>query len=137
MRVVIMGASKIASELAHDLEMENHEVIVIDLDEGGFRRLRDAFKGQKIVGSGTDMEIYKKINFSSEDAFIAATNSDNVNLSTAKLIQTTFNCKRVGKVVRDPFRARAFKKTEKGIGCPILDTAIHLKETVIDKIIDN
>jgi len=133
LRVVIVGASKIASELAHDLEIEGHEIIVIDLEESGFRRLRNAFKGQKIVGSGTDLEIYKKINFSSEDAFIAATNSDNVNLSTAKLIQETFNCKRVGKVIRDPFRARAFKQTEKGIGCPIIDAANHLKETVIDK----
>lgn len=130
MRVVIMGASKIGSNLADLLEKENHEVIVIDITPDGFNRLSQSFKGRKIVGSGTDMDLLKKLNFGPEDAFVASTNSENANIAAAKLVRETFNCKRVAKLVYDPLRARAFREIDKGVACPILEAAFHIKEFI-------
>ena len=130
MRVVIMGASKIGSNLADILEKENHEVIVIDITSDGFNRLSQSFRGQKIVGSGTDLELLKKLNFGGEDAFVAATNSENTNIAAAKMVKESFDCKRVAKLVYDPLRAKAFREVDKGIVCPILESALHFKEFI-------
>ena len=130
MRVVIMGASKIGSILADLLERENHEVIMIDITPDGFNRLSQSFKGRKIVGSGTDIELLKKLNFSAEDAFVASTNSENTNIAAAKMVKESFGCKRVAKLVYDPLRAKAFREIDKGIVCPILEAAFHFKEFI-------
>ena len=132
MRIVIMGASKIGAMLADLLEKENHEVIVLDISPDGFNRLSPQFKGQKITGSGTDPEVFKKLNFTGEDAFVAATNSENANLAAAKMIHDNFGCRRIAKLVYDPLRAKAFKEIEKGVVCPILEAAIHSKEAILE-----
>jgi len=129
-RVIIMGASKIGSNLADMLEKENHEVIVIDITPDGFKRLSENFKGQKIVGSGTDIELLKKLNFGAEDAFVAATNSENTNIAVAKMVKESFRCKLVAKLLYDPLRAKAFREVDNGIVCPILEAAMHLKEFI-------
>lgn len=129
-RVVIMGASKIAAAIADLLEKEGHQLVVIDIDEAGFNRLSPAYAGEKILGSGTNPEIYKKINFSPKDIFLAATNSENVNIAAAKMVKDTFGCQCASKVIYDPKRAKAFGQVEKGILCPILDSAIIFKNSM-------
>jgi trk system potassium uptake protein TrkA len=131
-RVLIMGASKIGSILADILEKENHEVIVVDITPDGFNRLSQSFKGQKIVGSGTDLELLKKLNFGAEDAFVAATNSENTNIAAAKMVNENFGCKRVAKLVYDPLRAKAFREIDKGIVCPIIESALRFKKLITD-----
>lgn len=130
MRVVIMGASRLASTVADLLEKDGHKLVVIDIDEAGFNRLSPNYAGEKIIGSGTNPDIYKKINFSAEDIFLAATNSENVNIAAAKMVQETFNCQSAYKVIYDPKRAKAFNEVEKGIICPILDAAIVFKNLI-------
>ncbi len=131
MRIVIMGASRIAASLVSLLEKNGDEVIVIDVDPDGFNRLPDDFKGEKIVGSGTDPAIYEKLNFGPDDGFVAATNSDNANIAAVKMIREKLNCQHVAKLIYDPMRAKAFREIEKGIICPILDAANHCKEAIV------
>ena len=131
MRVVIMGASKVGITIASVLFKEGHKIAMIDLDEDAFNFIPDNLEVEKIVGSGTDPAILKQIEFSGADAFVAATTSDNVNISAVKTIKTDFGCKVTGKVIYDPARAKAFNEIEKGIICPIYDAALRFKESVI------
>ena len=131
MRVVIMGMSRISEILIRILEKEGHHIIAIDIDENRFNKLPEDFKGEKIVGSGTDLDIYKKINFNDSDAFLAATNSDNINIEAAKLIKENFKSERIGKVIRDPLRAKAFTEVEQGVICPILDAALYFRDKML------
>ena len=126
-----MGASRIAAMLTRILDKNEYSIIVIDIDEDGFNRLPNDFEGEKIVGSGTDLETYKKINFTSEDAFLAATNSDNVNIEAARLVKDKFKCTKVAKVIHDPMRAKAYTEIEKGVICPILDALLYFKENIL------
>ncbi|MCP4582065.1 MAG: TrkA family potassium uptake protein [candidate division Zixibacteria bacterium] len=130
MRVIIMGASRIGSLVADMLEKDNHEVIVIDISPDGFNRLSEGFKGQKIIGSGTDPGLLKKLNFTGKDGFMAATNSENANIAAVNMVKKTYGCQRVAKLVFDPFRAKAFKEVEKGIVCPTYDAAVHSTEAL-------
>jgi len=130
-RVVIMGMSRISAILIRMLEKEGRHIIAIDIDENRFDKLPEDFKGEKIVGSGTDLEIYKKINFTVDDAFLAATNSDNVNIAVAKIIKENYKGKKIAKVIRDPMRAKAFTEVEQGVICPILDAALYFRDKIL------
>ena len=127
----MMGMSRISAIIIRILEKEGHHIVAIDIDENRFDKLPEDFKGEKVVGSGANLEIYKKLNFTSNDAFLAATNSDNVNIAAAKLIKENFKCERVAKVIHDPMRAKAFAEVEEGVICPILDAALCFRDKII------
>jgi trk system potassium uptake protein TrkA len=133
LRVVIIGASKLGIAIAILLEREGHNIVMLDINEEAFAHLPPTYKGEKIVGSGTDQELLKKIGLNAEDIFVAATTSDNVNISAIKMVKDIFGCKKTGKVIHDAMRAKAFSEVEKGIICPILDSAIRFKDYMFPK----
>jgi len=126
-----MGVSAITASLVKILNKDEHHIVVIDINENRFDKLPEDFKGEKVVGSGADLDIFKKINFNDHDAFLAATNSDNINIAATKLIKENFKCERVVKVVHDPMRAKAFAEVEEGVICPILDAASCFRDKII------
>jgi len=131
MRIVIMGASRVAAALVALLENEGHKVVVIDIDPDGFNRLPQNYQGEKVLGSGTELDVYKKINLGPDDGFVAATNSENVNISAVRMVKDNFKCARTAKLLFDPLRAKAFNEVEKGIICPILDAARQCQKIMI------
>lgn len=128
MRVVIMGASKLGIIIATTLASADYKLVIIDLEQDALDHLPETLETEKVVGSGTDMETLKQVSLQSDDIFVAASNSDNVNISAVNMVKEKFGCQKTGKVIHDPFRARAFSEVEKGIICPILDSAIRFKE---------
>ena len=57
MHIVIMGCGRVGSTLAHILEDRGNTVAVIDRDPEAFRRLRPAFKGDRVTGIGFDVRL--------------------------------------------------------------------------------
>ena len=131
MRAIIMGASKLGITMAGLLEKEGHKITLIDIDPDALNHLPQTYQGEKITGSGTDPELLKKIGLSKDDAFIAATTSDNVNIAAIKMVKEQFGCQKTGKVIHDPLRAKAFNEVEKGIICPILDAAMRFNTQIM------
>lgn len=121
-----------AATLVNLLECEGHNVVVIDIDPDGFNRLPENFQGEKVLGSGTELDVYKKINLGPDDGFVAATNSENVNISAVRMVKNNFKCARTAKLLFDPLRAKAFSEVEKGIICPILDAAKQCKTMMVE-----
>lgn len=60
MKVVILGCSKIGALVANWLYEQKHEVSVIDVDVGSFRRLDKDANIRQVVGMGIDYDILKK-----------------------------------------------------------------------------
>jgi Trk K+ transport system NAD-binding subunit len=131
MRVVIMGASKLGIMIAGILTGEGHKTVLIDINPEALNHLPPNCDSEKIVGSGTDPEVLKKIGLTQDDAFVAATTSDNINIAAIKMVKEQFHCKKTGKVIYDPLRAKAFNEVEKGIICPIFDAAMHFYTQII------
>src|SRR5580700_11808414 len=52
-----MGCGRVGSTLAHILEDRGNTVAVIDRDPEAFRRLRPAFKGDRVTGIGFDRDV--------------------------------------------------------------------------------
>ncbi len=130
MRIVIVGAGKIGSNLAKMLVERGNEVIVIDVDEERCSRLSAEIDALIIKGDATKLETLKDAEVDRADVFVAVTDRDEVNVLScliAKQLGSTRTISRVG----DP----ALVEVVEGLGveravCPELVTARLLSSLV-------
>jgi trk system potassium uptake protein TrkA len=108
MYVIIMGSGRLGAELAVMLEGDGHEVAILDLDKYAFDHLPAGFRGQKILGDGTDQDTLRRAGAERADAFVAATRGDNRNALAAQVARHVFQIQRVGSVIFDPIREEVY-----------------------------
>ncbi len=110
MRVVILGCGRVGSTLALMLSSEGHEVSIIDMDPGAFRRLGENFSGRAISGIGINADILREAGIENADAFLTVTNGDNTNIMAAQIAKTLFQVPRVMARIYDPLRAEVYRE---------------------------
>jgi trk system potassium uptake protein TrkA len=108
MRIVILGCGRVGSTLAKMMAAEDHDVTVIDQTSESFRRLGTKFKGTRLVGPGTDVDVLRRAGIESADVFVSVTDGDNRNIMAAQIAKDVFNVPRVVTRIYDPSRARAY-----------------------------
>ena len=108
MKVVIMGCGRVGSRLAGLLDIEGHDVAILDIDAYSFRRLPPDFGGTALVGNGTDEESLKKAGIEEADAFIALTQGDNRNVMASQIAKHIFNVPKVLCRTYDPLRRELY-----------------------------
>jgi len=104
-----MGCGRLGAELAMILESDGHEVSVLDVDKFAFDHLPPDFKGQKVLGDGTDQDTLRRAGAERADAFVAATRGDNRNALAVQIAKHVFQIKRVGGVIFDPIREEVYR----------------------------
>jgi len=109
MKVVIMGCGRVGAELAALLDREGHQVTILDVDSGSFRRLVPTFKGTALLGDGTDEDSQRKAGIEEADAFVAVTQGDNRNVMGAQIAKHIFNVPRVLCRIYDPLREQLYQ----------------------------
>jgi trk system potassium uptake protein TrkA len=119
--VVIVGCGRVGGFLAGLLDAEGHHVSVVDIastsparaERAWFQHLPPEFKGETILGDGTDLDVLRQAGVERADALLALTEGDNRNLMAAQIAHKIFNVKRVIAKVNDPMRAQMYR--EQGI----------------------
>ncbi|MCX7918391.1 MAG: TrkA family potassium uptake protein [bacterium] len=134
MRIVILGCGRVGARLASQLDAEGHKVTIIDENRQAFQHLDENFKGTILVGHGLDDAVIREAELTKIDAFIAVTNSDNMNLMAAQFVKEKFGINRSIARVYDPKRAAAFKEIGIITVCPTIMITEMLKETLFPKI---
>ena len=129
-KVIIMGCGRTGGQLANSLDAAGHSVTVMDVDAYSFRRLSPDYKGQSLVGNGTDMEVLKKAGIAETEIFIAVTQGDNRNIMAAEMAKNIFNVPRVICRIYDPLREEIFKTLGLETICPTTILADILKKRV-------
>ena len=109
MNVMIMGCGRMGAQLATMLEVDGHDVTVLDVDKLAFDHLPTGFKGHKVLGDGMDQDTLRRAGAETADAFIAATRGDNRNALAAQIARHVFQIKRVGSVIFDPIREEIYR----------------------------
>jgi trk/ktr system potassium uptake protein len=104
-----MGCGRLGAELAVMLEADGHEIAILDIDKFAFGHLPPEFKGQKVLGDGTDQDTLRRAGADHADAFVAATRGDNRNALAAQVAKHVFQIKRVGSVIFDPIREEVYR----------------------------
>ncbi|MGI6450691.1 MAG: Trk system potassium transporter TrkA [Desulfitobacteriia bacterium] len=80
MRVVIVGAGKVGYTLAKYLANEDHDVVVIEEDEGRRSNVQNTLDVMTIPGNGASPKVLMNPDVRSADLMIAVTDSDEVNM---------------------------------------------------------
>jgi trk system potassium uptake protein TrkA len=83
MRIVIAGAGEVGSHLAKMLSNENHDIVLIDVDEEKLRQIGSNHDLMTIHGSVTSFSLLKDSNIHKADLFIAVTESEETNIMAA------------------------------------------------------
>jgi len=107
--VVIIGSGRTGAFLAELLDKGGNAVAIVDVDRAGFKRLPADFKGNPVLGDGTDMDILRSAGVEQADAFLALTQGDNRNLMAAQIAKKVFGVKQVIAKVNDPIRAATYR----------------------------
>jgi trk system potassium uptake protein TrkA len=110
MRVVILGCGRVGSTLALMLDSEGHEVSIVDMDPGAFRRLGENFGGRAISGVGISADVLRDAGIEDASAFLAVTNGDNSNIMAAQVAKVLFKVPRVMARIYDPLRAEVYRE---------------------------
>jgi trk system potassium uptake protein TrkA len=109
MKIVIMGCGRVGAQLASIMDSEGHEVTVIDTNSRSFGRLAHTFKGNALLGDGTDENSLRKAGIEKADAFAALTQGDNRNIMAAQVAKHIFGVSRVICRVYDPLRNELYQ----------------------------
>jgi trk system potassium uptake protein TrkA len=128
--VLIVGCGRLGSRLARDLDAEGHLVTIVDWSPSAFSNAaargvisEDQFRGNFVVGDGTDSELLRRAGIETADWFIAVTEGDNRNIMAAQIAQHVFKVAKVVCRIYDPIREDAYRKLGLNAFCPTIDNA--------------
>lgn len=119
MKIIIMGCGSMGAGLASALDMEGHNVVIIDSDASRMGKLSDGFGGMALVGDGTDEEVLKKAGIEEADAFVASTKEDERNAMAAQIAKKVFGIPRVVCRIYDPQKGEFYESLELAAVSPI------------------
>ncbi len=103
MRYVIIGAGKVGVEVAKSLSEKGHKVTILDKDRKKILKIQNRLDCTGLVDDGQKQQVLKDAKVDEADYFIAATDSDEVNLiccSTIREIEPKAKDKKVKCVAR-------------------------------------
>jgi trk system potassium uptake protein len=110
MIVIVMGCGRIGSQVSMLLSEQGHDVTVIDHDANSEGRLGPNFKGEIIKGLGFDRNVLIQAGIEKAEAFVAASQSDNANIVSARIARNIFHVPRVVARLYDPRRAEIYQR---------------------------
>jgi len=138
LKVVIVGCGRVGSQIASDMDRTGHQVVIIDRDPNQFSRaasrgvLTADFKGDQVVGNGTDADVLRRAGIEDADGFVAVTEGDNRNIMAAQVAKLVFKVPRVVARIYDPERAEAYEKLGLHTICPTIEGAKHIEKTLLE-----
>ena len=101
MRILLVGAGKVGTDIAAHLTKEEYDVVVIDRNEEVLRRCEDTLDVLCCSGSGADAQTLISAGVDRADILIASTDADEVNMLCC-LIGKRLGAKYTIARIRDP-----------------------------------
>ena len=104
MKIIILGAGQVGSNLAESLVAENNDITVIDLDAARLALLQDRFDLRTVRGHAAHPSVLKQAGAEDADMLVAVTQSDETNLVSCRIASTLFNVPtRIARIRSDDF----------------------------------
>lgn len=98
MRIIIAGAGEVGTHLAKMLSNENHDIILIDTEEGRLRPVYSTMDVLTYVGSGTSISILREVLQKKTDLFIAVTHLEDTNITASILAKRLGAIKTIARI---------------------------------------
>lgn len=110
MYVIVAGSGRVGSGLAHRLEIDRHQVAVIDSDPRALDRLGKGFAGSAVLGDALDRGVLERAGITDADALAVVTGRDEVNAVVARLAVRRFRVPRVVARMYEPRQAELYQR---------------------------
>ena len=133
MYVIIVGCGKVGSNLAKELSVNNHDVVVIDSDPDKFSQLGSGFNGKTILGVPVDENILLEAGIEKADAVAAVSPDENLNIMVSQIAKEVFHVPRVIPRVYDPERDIFFQQLGLNTMCLTGIAVAHVKKILEQK----
>jgi trk system potassium uptake protein TrkA len=136
-KVLIVGCGRVGSRLASELDEEGHEVTIVDRDPGSFSRaasreaLSQDFKGNFLVGDGTEADLLRRAGIEEADSFVAVTEGDNRNIMAAQIAKQIYKVPRVVCRIYDPIREESYRKLGLEVFCPTIEGSRRVRQMLM------
>ncbi len=130
MHIIIVGCGRVGSALADASARGGHDVVVIDTDPEVFRKLGAGFNGVTMRGTGCEQEQLRQAGIQRCDAFVAATDSDSVNMMAAEIAQQVFGVPRVVVRLYEP----EHEKSMQVLGLQYVNDAALSVQAILDAL---
>ena len=91
MKVIICGAGRVGSNIAHYLAQENNFVTVIDRSPELSRKLSETLDVQAVLGHASSPPVLERAGAADADIIIAVTQSDEVNMVACQVAHSLFS----------------------------------------------
>jgi trk system potassium uptake protein len=124
MHLIIIGCGRVGSALAIASCRGGDDVVVIDKDASAFQKLGAGFNGVTMRGTGCDQEQLLEAGIDRCDAFVAATDSDSVNMMAAEIALRIHHVPRVVVRLYEPGHERSMRVL--GLDC-VSDAALAVQ----------
>ena len=119
MKIVIAGAGVVGESLCSELSAEGNDVILIEKEEKILNKIVENYDITGLVGNGASYETLLEAGTDTADIFIAATESDELNIISsiiAKKLGTKFTIARV----RNPEYSSNMQFVREGLGISLM-----------------
>ena len=139
LRLVIVGCGRVGSQIAANMDRAGHEVVIVDRDPNAFSRaasrgvLTRDFKGEQVVGNGTDVDVLRRAGVEKADGFVAVTEGDNRNIMASQIAKHIFKVPHVVTRIYDPERAETYEKLGVHTICPTIEGAKHIERVLMER----
>ena len=139
LKLLIVGCGRVGSQIASDMDRSGHEVVIVDRDPNAFSRastrgvLGRDFKGDQVVGNGTDVDVLRRAGAEHADGFVAVTEGDNRNIMASQIAKNVFKVPHVVARIYDPERAEAYEKLGLHTICPTIEGAQHIERVLLER----
>lgn len=108
MKIIILGAGQVGSNLAESLVAESNDITVVDLDAARLALLQDRFDLRTVRGHAAHPSILKQAGAEDADMLVAVTQSDETNLVACRIASTLFNVPtRIARIRSNDFLGQA------------------------------
>ncbi len=98
MRIIIAGAGEVGSHLAKMLSNENHEIIIIDPEDARLKPIDASLDVLTYWGSATSVKILQDAMRKKTDLFLAVTQSEDTNITSAILAKRFGAVKTIARI---------------------------------------
>lgn len=119
MNIIIVGCGKVGASLAERLSAEDHNLVLVDLNQQKVEELSNRFDAMGVVGNGASFNIQQEAGVETADLFIAVTGADELNLLCCLMAKKSGHCQTIARV-RNPMYNQEIRFIKEQLGISMI-----------------
>lgn len=119
MKITIIGAGKVGTEIAHRLSEEGHDIIVVDRNEEHLEKIQETLDVLTVRGNGISSQLLREAGLGDSDLLAAVTGRDEINMIACMTAKRLGVARTIARI-RDPEYVRDLIISKEDLGIDLV-----------------